>query len=78
MYISIKQPALAPEDFHRSEARGKEARRKEGRRMEARRMEARRMEARRMEARRNKIWEEMTGVITSTWTNLFLEEVTIV
>ena len=68
VHLSIKQPALAPEDFHRSEARGKEARRKEGRRMEARRMEA----------RRNKIWEEMTGVITSTWTNLFLEEVTIV
>jgi hypothetical protein len=53
VHLSIKQPALAPEDFHRSEARGKEA-------------------------RRNKIWEEMTGVITSTWTNLFLEEVTIV
>jgi hypothetical protein len=37
-----------------------------------------RSEVRRMEARRNKIWEEVTGVITSPWTNLFLEEVTIV
>jgi hypothetical protein len=63
VYLSIKPSELAPEDFDRSEARNKEARRKE---------------ARRMEARRNKIWEEMTGVITSTWTNLFLEEVTIV